>query len=205
MPNIYQVCATLILAILAVTATAQSKEFANQNDAIAAIPSGDGWVWTQDAGDLNGDGLKDVAMILTHNGLERISLVVLAGLPGERYSVLSVSRKYCTAQKFFNLTIDKGSLFAQAVNAADSSHIGSTTLQFRFNPKINDLELIGQEDVSESYEDGEYYRHSINHVNGAWKIYQRESGGRSKPIKSGVFKVLPLHRLNGFDCDSLER
>jgi len=161
-------------------------------------------VWTQDAGDLNGDGLKDIAMILTHNGLERISLVVLAGLPGEKYSVLSVSPRYCTAQKFFNLTIDKGSLFAQAVHAADSSHIGSTTLQFRFNPKINDLELIGQEDISESYEDEYYERYSINYVTGAWKKYLRKSNGRSKPIKSGVFKVLPLHRLNGFDCDILE-
>lgn len=120
-------------------------------------------------------------------------------MPRAKYSVLSVSSEYCHAQKFYNLEIVGTSLLVTEVSRADSDGQVINTLQFRFNKKLNDFELIGRENIYESFQDGFYGRISVNYATGNAKIYEKRRG-RSKPTKNETFQISPLDRLNGFDC-----
>lgn len=197
-------CASLALLSLAITAFAQADVFPNPEAATGALfpnKKFDQWVSTE--GDLNGDGIKDLAMILTHypeDGPLEIRLVVLAGVPGEGYLPLSISSRYCVAQKFYNLKSEGPSLFVYEMHKTDGDGEVTNTLQFRFNKKLDDLELIGRENIYESFQDKSYGRTSVNYLAGMTIVYKRIHG-RIKATKRSRFAAPPLARLSGFDCD----
>ena len=63
---IARTCASLSFVIFSATAFAQSNVFSSPEAATAALfPNKNPWVWTSTEGDLNGDGIKDLAMIIT--------------------------------------------------------------------------------------------------------------------------------------------
>src|SRR3569833_3796564 len=118
-------------------------------------------------------------MILTHSpetGPLEKRLVVLAGVSGGKYSPLSVSSEDCDTQKFFNLEVKGSSLLVQEVDKADGDGAVTNTLQFRFNKKLADLELIGRENISESFQDDSYNRRSVNYPAGTAIVYERIHG-----------------------------
>lgn len=128
------------------------------------------FLWVSATGDLNGDGLDDVALLLTGSkgpGADREErLVVLAGQPGGGFKLLAVSGEYCHPSKFYDLEVRKGMLFVHAVEHADSSRTARRSLQLRFSHKLNDFELIGQELRSESFADDTLDRTSTNFLTG---------------------------------------
>jgi hypothetical protein len=197
-------CASLVLLALAVTAFAQADVFPSPKAAIAAVfPNKELFEWTSTEGDFNGDGIKDLAMILTlhpEDGPLETRLVVLAGVSGGKYAPLSISSKYCDAQKFFGLEAKGSSLFVTEVHKADGDGLITNTLQFRFNKKLADLELIGRENIYESFQDKSYGRTSVNYPAGMTIVYERIHG-RIKAKERSRFEPPPLARLNGFDCD----
>ena len=159
--------------------------------------------WTSTTGDWNGDGVPDLALLLNEvNGPSdkpmEIRLVVLAGTPGGQYAPLSTSASYCRAQKFFHLEAKGTSLLVTAVDKAEGDDMGNTTLQFRFNPRRGDFELIGKETVWTSGKDGS--RSSVNYLSGKVITSERVKG-RLKASQEKRFAVPALAVLKGFDCD----
>lgn len=190
--------ASLVLLTQLVTAFAHADTFASSEAAIAAMFSSnkyDEWVSTE--GDWNGDGIKDLAMILSGSDYR---LVVLAGVTGGRYTPLSISSSYCDAQKFYNLDAKGASLFVTEVHSLDANGSVTNTLQFRFNKKLADFELIGRENISEPYQDNSYSRLSINYPAGLAIEYERVRG-HIKETKRSRFAAPQLARLNGFACE----
>lgn len=205
------VCVALVywIYLLVPAALAQTQVFATSADYIASLNKSstdkarDFHEWNSERGDLNGDGMADLAMIVSYSddsgGGVRTRLVVLAGIAGGGYRVLSQSNQYCNAQKFYNLTITAMSLYVQAVHKADSDELASETLQFRFNKKLGDLEAIGQENVWESYSRHSWGRLSKNYLTGAG-IESEKVAGRVVQNKKTTSQPKPLIRLNGFSC-----
>lgn len=195
------------------SALAQSKVFANPAayiDHLNRMGSSLGYdfnEWTTERGDVNGDDIEDIAMILSYSsddlGGIRTRLVDLAGRADGGFAVLSESARYCDAQKFFNLRIEKGSLYAEAVQKADSTYFGSDTLQFRFNKRLGDLEAIGQELHWDAFEDETSGSWSKNLLTGA-VVESEVVRGRTIKSKRTKEQRRPLMRLNGFDCNELE-
>jgi hypothetical protein len=200
-------------SLLSGSALAQSKVFANSAayiDHLNRTGSSLGYdfsEWTPERGDMNGDGIEDVAMILSYSsddpGGIRTRLVVFAGRADGGFAVLSESARYCDAQKFFNLRIEKAYLYADAVHKADASQFAGESLQFRFNQRLGDLEAIGWELRWGSSDDETSGSWSRNFLTGA--VVEREVV-RGRTIKSKRTKAQrqPLMRLNGFDCSNLE-
>ena len=205
MPRIPRTLALAIaLAAAATGAYAQSPAFARPEAAIAALfPQRTFVEWTSTTGDWNGDGVPDLALVLNEvNGSSdkpmEIRLVVLAGTPGGQYAPLSASASYCRAQKFFHLEAKGTSLLVTAVDKAEGGDLGSTTLQWRFNPQRGDFELIGKETVWTSGKDGS--RSSVNYLSGKVITSERVKG-RLKASQEKRFAVPALAVLKGFDCD----
>jgi hypothetical protein len=194
------------LAVSGVTsaAFAQKQAFSSAEAALAAIfPNKKTWVWTQDEGDLNGDGLKDLAILLVvdvESEKRQNRLIVLSGEAGGKYSVLSVSSEYCPAQKFYNLLIKGSSLHVEEVHRVDADNMVTNAIQFRFNKKLADFELIGRENQWEVDQDNSGRGLSVNYITGTAKNYERVKG-RIKSQKTSRFPALPLAQLNGFDCE----
>ena len=204
MPRIPSILAFAISLAAAVTsANAQTSAFARPEAAVAALfPQRTFAEWTSTTGDWNGDGVPDIALILNEvNGPPdrpmEIRLVVLAGTPGGQYAPLSGSASYCRAQKFFNLEAKGASLLVTAVDKAEGDALGTTTLQFRFNPRRGDFELIGKETVWTSEKDGG--RSSVNYLSGKFITSERVKG-RLKTSQEKRFAVPALAVLKGFDC-----
>lgn len=199
-----KICVLLVILSQAVAAFAQENIFSSPAAAISELfPNKKVSEWISTEGDLNADGIKDLAMILVYFPEDRpfeTRLVILAGAPGGKYLPLSISSRYCDAQKFFNLEAKGASLFVQEVHKADGDSVITNTLQFRFNKKLSDLELIGTENISESFDDKSYHRSSVNYPAGMVIEYER-TRGRIKETKRSHFMTPRLARLNGFDCD----
>ena len=208
MPRIPRTLALAIaLAAAATGAYAQSPAFARPEAAIAALFPQQTFVeWTSTTGDWNGDGVPDLALVLNEvNGSSdkpmEIRLVVLAGTPGGQYTPLSASTSYCRAQKFFHLEAKGTSLLVTAVDKAEGDDLGSTTLQWRFNPQRGDFELIGKETVWTSGKDGS--RSSVNYLSGKFISSERVKG-RLKASPEKRFAVPALAVLKGFDCGAYD-
>lgn len=153
-------------------------------------------------GDLNGDGIPDMAMVLTGqkgaDGPDEERLFVLTGTPGGSYKILSVSGDFCHPRNFYELDVGNKSLYVRMVEYADSARESSYTLQFRYNAKLNDLELIGSETHSESYQEDVEERTSTNYLTGK-AIHTTRTGKKVKTKSERV--VNPAHpRLNGYSC-----
>ena len=193
--------ASLVLLTQAVTAFAQADTFTSSEAAIANLfPNKNPWVWTSEEGDLNGDGIIDLAMIITldrENGPLEKRLLVLAGAAAGKYTLLSVSGEYCDAQKFYNLGAKGDSLFVTEVHHVGEDGSTTNTLQFRFNKTHGDFELIGKENI---WEGKEYGRSSVNYLAGLSIEYKRVRG-HIKATKRSRFAAPQLARLNGFTCD----
>lgn len=177
-----------------------------QQKALSAIPSEFrhfDFIWANAEGDLNGDGIPDVAMVLTGRRTENDPLeerlFVLTGNPDGSYKVFSISAEFCHPSKFYNLDIAKNSLFAQMVEYADATRVSSYTLQFRYNSKLNDLELIGEEKNAESYEEGSMERTSTNYLTGK-VIHTTKIGSKTKTRTERIGKSAHPTRLNGYSC-----
>ena len=89
------------------------------------------------------------------------------------------------------------SLWVTAVDKAEGDDLGSTTLQFRFNPRRGDFELIGKETAWTSGKDGG--RSSVNYLSGKFFTSKRVKG-RLKTSQEKRFAVPALAVLKGFDC-----
>lgn len=162
------------------------------------------FVWAVATGDLNGDGVPDVALLMTgskgDDSPREERLVVLAGRPDGGFRILSISGDFCHPSKFYNLDIRKRSLFVEVVEYADAARLSSYTLQFRHDAKLNDLALIGKEVLAESYEDGALDRISSNYLSGD-SIHTIRKDGRTKSVKARVAnKARP--GLQGSTCDA---
>jgi hypothetical protein len=196
-----RICLVLVLLSQAVSAVAQENVFSSPATAISKLFPNEKvseWVFIEE--DLNGDGIKDRAMILSYfpeDGPFETRLVVLAGAPGGKYLPLSISSRYCDAQKFFNLEAKGGSLFVTEVHKAEGDAFITNTLQFRFSKTHGDFELIGKENLSEGKE---YGRSSVNYLAGKYVGYERVRG-RIRVKEQKRFEVPSLARLNGFSCD----
>ena len=194
------------------SALAQSKVFATPPayiDHLNRMGSSLGYdfnEWTTERGDVNGDDIEDIAMILSYSsddpGGGRTRLVVLAGRPDGGFAVMSESARYCDAQKFFNLRIEKGSLYAEAMHKADASGFTGETVQFRFNRRLGDLEAIGWGSHWSSHDDESSGSWSKNFLTGA-VVESEVVHGRAINSKRPKEQRRPLMRLNGFDCNNL--
>ena len=141
------------LVIFSIWASCTSAEHTpNYQRALAAtaseFPRLD-FIWANAEGDLDGDGLPDLALVLTGNrgadGLREERLIVLVGKPDGSYKILSVSDEFCHVRKFYNLSTSPrgGSFEVEGFSSEDASHSDSFTLKFRYNVNLNDFELIG--------------------------------------------------------------
>lgn len=204
----HRISTTVALLAMAAAAVAQPQEFATAKAAAAALFPNQTFVeWTSTAGNWNGDGVQDLALILNEvdGPVDRpmeIRLVVLAGKAGGAYTPLSASSSYCMAQKFYNLEAKGTSLWVTAVDKAEGDVSATTTLQFRFSPRRGDFELIGKENVWE-VQGKEYGRSSVNYLTGKFITYERVKG-RVKVSKEKRFVVPSLALLNGFNCNTYD-
>ncbi len=194
----------IIVCGTAATAHAQKTIFLNPDAALAAIfPNKKTWVWNQADGDLNGDRINDLAMLVvvtSENDQREHQIVVLKGEAGVGYSSLAVSHEYCPAQKFYNLDVIGSSLRVTEVHSVNADNIVTNTLQFRLNNKLAELELIGRENQWGLDQTDSVSGLSVNYLTGTATEYKKIRG-RFKSMKSIRFAIKPLVRLNGFDCD----
>jgi hypothetical protein len=109
------------------------------------------------AGDLNGDGIEDLAMIL--GSLNYPQLAVLWGNVSGDYDLGAQSLSFCGARYQFALEIKKNSLFATTVHTANPS---DHTYQFAF--RQNRLILIGLEESNLGNEQDNGFGKSVNYL-----------------------------------------
>jgi hypothetical protein len=160
-------------------------------------------VWTSEVGDLNGDGIDDIAIVMTaaRDGQHEERLAVFTGKRDQGYALLAVSGDFCHVRKFYNLRIRKSSLFVEAVMKASGDASASVTLQFRYSAARKDLELIGSERHSEEYAHEAYYRASTNYLSGA-VLHERKEQRRRKQARAQIARPAVLAGLQGFDCQA---
>jgi hypothetical protein len=199
-------CAALVLSFLAwntAAATHAVDKFGLIHSAVSALLPKDQFSISEGAeGDLNGDGVSDYAAVVALSGGEgrrEERLVVLAGVPDGSYKPISVSGPFCEAAKFYSISVERNALVVDAVGYADASRSSRTTRQFRYNPKIHDLELIGMEESSVEYDENSSYKVSVNYLT---KVvhYARHLGSRyvkRSVTADGVEKVVEYSRRSG--------
>lgn len=161
-------------------------------------------IWESTEGDINGDGIADIALVITAGrelGPREERLAVLAGRPDGQYRLLSISGDYCQARKFYNLDIRRGGLFVQGVNSVDANSVESVTLQFRYDAKLDDLLLIGREEETQSQIRRYRYTVSVNYLNQTM-IHTRRDGRRQREVKRTHALLVP-RRLHGYDCQAM--
>lgn len=160
------------------------------------------FIWTSAEGDLDGDGIADLALVVTGPGGEgprrEERLFVLTGNPDGSYKVLSVSDEFCSVSKFYNIDIKKNSVFVQAFEYADAARASSYTMQFRYSARLKDLEFVGEESLDENYGDSSYYSVSNNYLNRT-AIHSRHARKRHREVKVRL-NNWPMLSMQGFDC-----
>ena len=160
------------------------------------------FVWARAEGDLNGDGIADSALLLTGSkdeGPREERLAVLAGQADGSYKLLSLSGEFCHPGKFYNLEIQRNSVFVEAVGYVDSSRYSGFTMQFRYSAARQDLELIGQDLREESYIENSLSKTSFNLLTQT-VVHTRKAGKRVKEVKERLASAAALRPLRRFDC-----
>ena len=154
-------------------------------------------------GDLNGDGVNDYAVVVVLSDDKEVRpaerLVVFAGGLDGRYKPISVSGPFCAPEKFYNLSTVKNTLVVQAVQYADSTRMESFTLQFRYNAKLADFELIGGEEDSVEYDANAGYKVSVNYLTNVVR-YARHLGKtyiERSTNAEGIEKIVQYARASG--------
>ena len=166
-------------------------------------------IWANAEGDLNGDGIEDLGLIVTGwHGSKDVDprgerLIVVTGNSDESYTVLSISDEFCNVGKFYELRIEQGSLYVQGFTSENSDESESVTLQFRYNQKLKDLELIGREELSHKYDGSSSYEVSVNYLTG--KMIHSRRKGNSYKLRKGRLIRKGLYRLQGFNCATYDR
>lgn len=206
------------------------REVRVQKGIDAAFPGKRFVIWVSVSGDMNDDGLSDVAAIVITDPMSDApreeKLVVLAGKENGEFTPLSLSGEFCHAQKFYNLSSAAGKAFeVEVVEAIDATHANSFTLKFRYNPKLGDFELLGREDRSQEYDQNASYNVSVNYATGLvvttrhlGKSYierrttadgieklltHSRHAARHKAV-TGRFESSERFRLQGFDCSNYQ-
>lgn len=196
------------LTILVFLTFVGSISFANEISRYVSVEEAlktRGNLWNKTEGDLNADGINDVAIIVTGYYREGETagrgekLIILTGNADGSSSLLSTTNEFCNVRYHYNLTIRKGSLFVAGITSI-SANMSNYTLQFRYNKQLNDLELIGREKFNENYDKQTFYRISVNYLTQR-VIHSRKAKNRYKEASAKMNKHR-LHRLNGFDCDT---
>lgn len=192
--------ALLICMVGAEAGNDDAQRFLQVKAAIAAaLPGGDIVIKGHAEGDLNGDGLPDFAAVVEKRSSEgpgEERLVVMTGTADGGHTLLSMSGEYCGAGKFYELSINRAALHVKGVWTAEPERWSMVTLQFRHNQRMNDLQLIGEE--SNSRDDGQTYRESINFLTGV-VAHTREAGKKRKEIRARLLNATDLP-LQGFAC-----
>lgn len=174
--------------------------FDNAENAVKVLfPKENYHIWTSVDGDLNNDGIEDVGLMLvdlTAGRKER--LVVLSGTSDGKYSLLSVSGDYCGVRYHYNLSISKNSLLVEGVSKL--SPLSSVTLQFKYNARKNDLQLVGEEDLISDDENPYSSGRSINYLTKTTIRWSEEKGKRHEVAKKIAVPNSIL--LNEFDCSN---
>lgn len=184
---------------------APAEDRVQQDVALLAIPSELrhlDFVWARAEGDLNGDSIPDLALVLTGSkgeGPREERLVILVGDANGRYKVLSTSDELCHPNKFYNLGIRRNSVFVQAVEYADAARFSGFTLQFRYSAARQDFELIGEQADEEDYNDNSFYKISLNYLTKI-ALHTRQAGKRHKEAKARLATSSAVVPLKNFDC-----
>lgn len=206
---VFKILYAFVCLVCVLVPAAQAQAFGSAANYIASLnnastPRANSFnEWTSERGDLNGDGVADLAMIVSYaddsGGGIRTRLVVLSGVASGGYVVLSESAEYCSAQKFYNLSIQGAVLYVQAVHKADANEIASETIQFRFNYRLGDFEAVGRESAWKSYSSNSWGTLSENLLTGK-NIESKKGLGRAVSTKKLTKPAQPLVRLSGFSC-----
>jgi hypothetical protein len=156
-------------------------------------------IWTYTSGDLNGDGIDDLGLVLTNTEGEgpRVErLAVLAGQSDGNYSILAVSDEFCNVRYHYNLDVTRKSLLVTGFsNLASPSKF---TLQFRYNDQRKDFELIGEGWDDQNEKNTSSYSVSINYITKKI-IYSRRKNNKHKEVEIQM-KPHSLAGLKGFNC-----
>lgn len=182
-------------------ALAEEEHIKSQAAVDALFPHQGFSIWNAASGDLNDDGIDDLALILTNsNGpYERSErLAVLSGHTDGKFTIISLSGEFCKVRQFYNLDIERKTLLITGYSSS-SSHF---SMRFRYNEKRKDLELIGEDqhnkdDVAETAD-----TLSMNHLTKT--ISYSKINGRKRREASAQMKPRELIGLKGFDCLTYE-
>jgi len=197
------ICAVATLSILlsawASSTVAEIPDHVRVKAAVDALfPEEQFSVWEFVKGDLNGDDIDDFAAVLTNHkeeGERGERLVILAGQKNGSYTLLAASGDFCRVRYHYNMNIQNKSLL---VTGYENLRGSSFSLQFRYNASRQDLELIGGNKIENNYEEGSFYRQSINYSTDKI-ILSRKKNKRYKEVEI----KLAEHRLTGlqgFNC-----
>lgn len=145
------------------------------------------------AGDLNNDGIEDLAAIL--GSLDAPQLAVLYGSSSGRYRLGAISKNFCSARYHFVLTANARSIFAKTVH-----DLGPSSHTYQFASRGNKLVLIGLEESNLENEQADGYGKSVNFLT-SQVDYWRMTGLKRKELKRKISKS-PLIPLNEFDCEN---
>lgn len=164
----------------------------------AQFPERDFNIWSDAKGDLNGDGIPDLALVITASNMEserEERLVVLIGNKDKSYSLLSASDEFCHVRYHYNLDVHKRSLNIRGFSNLHGSSFG---LQFKYNDKRKDLELIMDDVIDESEDGNSFSSMRINYLDKKI-IYSRKQNKRHKEVVV-KFAASEPRGLRGFNC-----
>ena len=124
---------------------------------------------------------------------------MFAGASDGSYTPISVSGQFCEPEKFYNMSIEGSALIVQAVSYADAARAASFTLQFRYNAKLNDFELIGMEEDSVEYDENSSYKVSVNYLTKVIRLSRHlgKSYIKRSTTADGIEKIVEYSRRSG--------
>jgi hypothetical protein len=161
-------------------------------------------------GDLNGDGLRDVAVLAydrapearsTHDpGGDLLKIVVVLGKPHHAFQHLATSADtYAHENVFQNLRVRGKTLSFTRSGSGGCCSDWSTT--YHFAMRSGDLMLVGEDstNTSKGNQPINDYGHEIDYVSGR-VVYWRKTTNRSVRVRR-TFRPVPLQPLRAFSYE----